>query len=241
MKNNKNGIIRALERGLIVSCQAHRGEPLHDTGAMAYMALAAEQAGAVGIRAELFDLRDICKKTKLPVIGMAKRSRPETDVIITPTVSDAALVVRKGASVLAFDASDRLRPGGVTAACFLAVLREKFPYLMLMADVSTLEEGLRAEAGGADIVSTTLAGYTPWSAPTDGPDYLLIRELSRSVKIPVIAEGRVHRPEEALRCLKEGAHAVVVGGAITRPQQIAAEFVLALNTNDERGDEYGHS
>lgn len=212
-----------------MSCQAHRGEPLHNTGAMAYMALAAEQAGAVGIRADIFDLRNICQKTKLPVIGMAKRSRTGSDVIITPSISDAADTVRRGAAILAFDASDRLRPGGVTAARFLAELREKFPRLPLMADCSTFAEGLRAAACGADIISTTLSGYTPWSQPVSGePDYALIRTLARSAGVPVIAEGRIHRPEQALRCLSEGAYAVVVGGAITRPQQIAAEYVSAL-------------
>lgn len=228
MKKDKNDIIRALEGGLIVSCQAHRGEPLHNTGAMGYMALAAEQAGAAGIRADIFDLRDICKKTRLPVIGMAKRCCPGSDVIITPTIGDAAEAVRCGAAILAFDASDRLRPGGVTAAQFLAELREKFPDMPLMADCSTFAEGMRAAACGADIVSTTLSGYTPWTQSDSEPDYALIRTLARSAGVPVIAEGRIHRPEQAQRCLSEGAYAVVVGGAITRPQQIAAEYVSAL-------------
>ena len=171
IEKDKNDIIKTLAGGLIVSCQAHRGEPLHNTGAMAYMALAAEQAGAVGIRADIFDLRDICKKTKLPVIGMAKRSCSGSDVIITPTIGDAADTVRCGAAILAFDASDRLRPGGITAARFLAEIREKYPYLPLMADCSTFEEGLRAAACGRDIISTTLSGYTsvvPIPAPTNG-------------------------------------------------------------------------
>ena len=98
-----------------------------------------------------------------------------------------------------------------------------------MADVSTLEEGIEAEEIGFDVVSTTLSGYTPYSPKLEGPDFQLIRELSQKLSIPVFGEGRVNTPEEANRCLEEGAYAVVVGGAITRPNIIVERFFKAIN------------
>lgn len=236
-KNKKAGTIKKLSGGLIVSCQAHMGEPLHGTGAMAFMALAAEQSGAVGIRADIYDLRDIRRITSLPIIGIAKHNYDGSEVIITPTVSDAEEVAGCGAELLAFDATDRSRPGGITAEEFIKLLRTKLTDIVLMADCATLEEGIRAAALGADLVSTTLSGYTSYTqSASPEPDYALIEGLARSVHIPVIAEGKIRRPEQAARCLEAGAYSVVVGGAITRPQQIAAEFSAAVRAAGKRTD-----
>jgi N-acylglucosamine-6-phosphate 2-epimerase len=98
-----------------------------------------------------------------------------------------------------------------------------------MADISTYEEGINAYRMGADIISTTLSGYTPYTPLNNGPDFELIKKLSKGVPIPVIAEGMIEKPEDAVKCLKLGAFAIVVGGAITRPQLIAKKFVDAIN------------
>jgi len=98
-----------------------------------------------------------------------------------------------------------------------------------MADISTVEEALTAVAAGADIVATTLSGYTPATAHRrDSPDLDVVRELVARVQVPVIAEGRFWTPEELCQAISLGAHAVVVGTAITNPQAITARFVRAL-------------
>ena len=55
------------------------------------------------------------------------------------------------------------------------------------------------------------------------------RRLPQSrLTVPLLAEGRFKLPTEVNQALALGATAVVVGGAITRPQQITRWFVEAL-------------
>ncbi|MGL5243758.1 MAG: HisA/HisF-related TIM barrel protein, partial [Sarcina sp.] len=77
---------------------------------------------------------------------------------------------------------------------------------------------------GVDCVSTTLSGYTSYSRELEGPDLQLISQLKDTLKIPVIAEGRINTPRELVEAFNSGAYACVVGGAITRPQLITKKF-----------------
>lgn len=222
------GIFDRLKGGLIVSCQAQPDEPLHGSSLMAAMARAAAQAGAVGIRAEgPSDVRAIRQAVDLPILGLYKIKVPDHPVYITPTFESAQAIARAGADAIALDATTDVRPDGLTLAETIRRIHEELK-LPVMADVSTLEEGLRAEALGADVVGTTLSGYTPQSPKQEEPDWRLLQELVAQARIPVIMEGRIWEPAQARRALELGAWAVVVGSAITRPQLIAARFANAV-------------
>jgi N-acylglucosamine-6-phosphate 2-epimerase len=222
----REDFIGQVRNGLIVSCQALPDEPLHGADMMARMALAALQGGAVGIRANgAEDIRAIRKTVTLPIIGIYKDG--DAGVYITPTLNHARVVAEAGADVVALDATQRPRPDGSTLQSIIDGIHAELGCLV-MADVSTLEEALAAEAAGADFVAPTLAGYTSYSRQLTGPDFDLIRAMASAVKKPVIAEGRIMTPEDARLALVSGALAVVVGGAITRPQQITARFVEHL-------------
>lgn len=208
--------------GLIVSCQALEHEPLHSAEIMARMALAAVEAGAVGIRCNSpADTAAIRAAVDLPIIGIYKDG--DTDVFITPSVQHVIDIAEAGADMVALDATRRRND---LAACVTAAHERS---TLVMADISTFEEGLAAAVLGVDCVSTTLSGYTDYSQQQSEPDLELVRRLSEVLEIPVIAEGRYNTPLLARDALDAGAHAVVVGSAITRPQLIAAEFVRALN------------
>lgn len=220
-------IAAKLQGALIVSCQALPGEPLFGADIMARLAVAAEAGGAVGIRANSSaDIAAIRAVTSLPLIGLSKVDVDGFDVYITPTLADAQAVSDAGADVIALDATGRPHPEGTTAE-FIARVKA-VTQKPVLADISTYDEAVAAQDAGADLVSTTMSGYTPYSPQTTDPDLDLVRRLVSVLTIPLVAEGRISTPEQARAALDAGAWAVVVGGAITRPQQITQRFVQAI-------------
>lgn len=218
---------RITERGLVVSCQAYEGEPLFGPHHMAEMAKAAVLGGAVGIRANgLADIFAVKQAVAVPVIGLNKRSCEGSDVYITPTLEDALAVHAAGADIIALDGTDRPRPDGRTLADTVKELKRRD--ILIMADISTEEEGRYAAQLGVDWISTTLSGYTPYSTQSAEPDIALVARLAAAVQVPVVAEGRYGKPEDVKRALDAGAQFVVIGGAITRPQHITERFVHAI-------------
>lgn len=219
-------IITRLRRGLIVSCQADSSSPLYGSFFMSAMAKAAEMGGAVGIRANgPEDIRAIRSVVKLIIIGIYKVPIPGYPVYITPTFETAKEIAEAGADIIACDATLRARP--VPFGDLVKMIHQELG-LGVMADVSTLEEGLRAAEVGADLIATTLSGYTPYSPKRKGPDIALIRELAKALPIPIIGEGRFRYPWQVKRAIRAGAYAVVVGNAITNPISITRWFCESL-------------
>lgn len=229
---NKEELFERIKGKVIVSCQAVKGEPLYveEKSVMYLMARAAKQAGAPAIRtSSIRDVIAIKEETGLPVIGLIKIQYEGFESYITPTMKEVDELVEAKADEIALDCTNQKRGDGKSISEFISEVREKYPEAVLMADISTYEEGVNAWKLGMDIVGTTMSGYTPYTPKTDGPDYELARRLSETLDIPVIGEGRVHSPEQAVEMLKTGAHAVVVGGAITRPLEIAQRFMKAVS------------
>ncbi|MGO1589566.1 N-acetylmannosamine-6-phosphate 2-epimerase [Alkalibacterium gilvum] len=220
-----------IKSGLVVSCQALEDEPLHSSFIMGRMAVAADQAGALGIRANSKqDILAIKKTTDLPVIGIVKRDYDDSEVFITATMEEINELAESGCDMIALDATDRPRPNGESLGAFINEIRAKYPSIPLMADASTVEEVLAAERMGFDCVSTTLMGYTEYSTGDNiaDNDFERLKEIVSKVSVPVIAEGKIDTPEKAKRCFEIGVHSVVVGSAITRPQLIAKQFVDSI-------------
>ena len=196
---------------------------------MYLMARAAKQAGTPMIRtSSIRDVVAIKEETGLPVIGLIKVQYDGFESYITPTMKEVDALVEAGSDIIALDCTDQKRGDGKSISEFIREVREKYPDAVLMADISTYEEGVNAWKLGMDLVGTTMSGYTAHSVKLDGPDYELVRKLSATVDIPVIGEGRVHSPGQAVEMLDAGAYAVVVGGAITRPLEIAQRFIRAV-------------
>lgn len=228
----KKELIPQLAGGLIVSCQAFTYEPLYSVDIMARLAVCAEQGGACAVRACWPEnIAAIRKAVKLPIFGINKII-PEDylkvrDVIITPTLDAARAAYYAGSDVIAVDCT--LRSGRTTKDIekLLADIKQDLDVLV-MGEVSTLQEGVAAADYGADIISTTIAGYTEYSRHIDEPDYKLVEELVGSLKVPVNAEGRYHTPQQVKRAFECGAWTVTVGSAITRPHVITRQFIAEM-------------
>lgn len=226
-----NTFLEQTKDKLIVSCQALPDEPLHSPFIMSKMALAAKMAGAAAIRANsVVDIKAIQAEVSLPVIGLSKVDYPDSDVYITPTLKEMIEIAKTGVFVVACDATIRKRPNDEDLAQSVKAFRTAYPNTLLMADTATLEDVLYANKLGFDLVGTTLHGYTKDTEGKDiaENDFKYLKEVLKVAQMPVIAEGKVDTPKKAKRCLELGCHAVVVGGAITRPLEIASRFVKAL-------------
>lgn len=216
-----------IEKKLVVSCQALADEPLHSSFIMGRMALAAKEGGAAGIRANTVeDIEEIRKNVDLPIIGIIKKDYDNSEIYITPTMDEIDKLVEAGVEIIATDATDRKRPDHDNLTDFYKDIRAKYPDIVLMADCSTLDEAILADRLGFDFIGTTMVGYTPESEELKiaEDDFKLLREIIEACYHPVIAEGNIDSPEKARRVLELGAYSVVVGGAITRPQNIAKKF-----------------
>jgi N-acylglucosamine-6-phosphate 2-epimerase len=217
--------VSVLERiggGLVVSCQAPEGHPLRDAATIARLARCAELGGAAALRINSAeDIRAVRRRTALPIIGLHKVPYAHRH-LITPTLALAEDLAAAGADLIAIDLTHESPASGA----LVAAVRESLG-VAVMADVSTLEEGLAAWEAGAEVVGTTLSGYTARHLPTpDDPDLALVGELSaRGVR--VVAEGRYRTAEQVRQAFEAGAWAVVVGGAITDPVAITARLTSA--------------
>lgn len=227
----KEAFLEQIRGKVIVSCQAVPGEPLYveEKSIMYLMARAAKQAGAPAIRtSSIRDVVAIKEETGLPVIGLIKVRYEGFESYITPTMKEVDALVEAGSDVIALDCTNQKRGDGKTVSEFITEVRTKYPDAVLMADISNYEEGVNAWKLGVDLVGTTMSGYTKDSPRQEGPDVELVRRLVQTVDIPVIGEGRIHEPRQAVEVLAAGAYAVVVGGAITRPLEIAQRFIKAV-------------
>lgn len=232
MNQANQALMDRIKGGLIVSCQALKGEPLYGSEIMSRMAYAAMLGGAVGIRANtVSDITEIRKRVDLPIIGIIKEVYEGSDVYISPTRKEIDALVRCGVAIIATDATDsarRPRPDGKSLDEFFGEIRARYPEQLFMADCSSYEEGMHAAELGFDIIGTTMNGYTEYTRGAELPNLELMRKLSGTCGKPVFAEGGIWHPEQLKAAMDAGVWSAVIGGAITRPMQITQRFVSAI-------------
>ncbi|MCL6493144.1 MAG: N-acetylmannosamine-6-phosphate 2-epimerase [Ignavibacterium sp.] len=224
-----NDIIESLKENLIVSCQAEGDSPFNSPEGVTMFAKAAIMGGAAAIRSEgIAKTKMIIEQTNVPVIGLVKSKFEDSSVRITGNFKDVEDLISIGTHIIAIDGTFRKREN-LSGPDFIKAVKSKFNCL-IMADIATLDEAIACEEAGADLISTTLNGYTPEtiSDKIKEPNYDLVTQLVKRIKIPVVAEGRINTPDAAKKMVELGAYAVVVGTAITRPHIITSWYVDAI-------------
>lgn len=222
-----NDVLNRVRGGLVVSCQAYPGEPMLDPRTMTQIALAAVTGGAAAIRAKgLDDLRAMRAVLTVPLIGLVKVG--SSGVFITPTLADALAVAATGCEIVALDGTRRDRPDGLSLAATIAGVKREYPDVLVMADCGSAGDAAAAQQAGADLLGTTLAGYTEERPKTEGPDWQVVDQVVALAQRPVLVEGRVHTPAQAAEAIRRGAWAAVVGTAITHPSTITGWFAAAV-------------
>lgn len=228
--------LNALRGSLVVSCQAPQNTAFRDSNLMALMAKAAEAGGAKGIRAEgAADIAAIRSAVSLPIIGIRKTARPSGGgVFITPDFEAALPLAAAGADIIALDGTPRPRRDGRSLSDLIDRIHGELG-LPVMADIDSVASAEFAQDAGADLIGTTLSGYTSGDIP-DSADFDLIRSLKALVDRPIVAEGRIWTREDALTAFDAGATTVVVGTAITNPSAITRRFVAAIERHAQRAE-----
>jgi len=222
--------IKRIEHKVIVSVQAMPSEPLYQEQCMIAMMKSVVKGGAGGLRvAGARDVKNAKSLFDIPIIGLTKPDiipkNWQEIVYITPTLKEVISLVDSGADIVAFDGTMRPREGGCTLSEIIKYI--KINKRISMADISTVEEGINAAKLGADILSTTLSGYTIESLNVNQtePDFDLLKNLVKETDKPVVLEGRIWEPWQVDKAFELGAHCVVIGSAITRPQLITKRFI----------------
>ncbi|MEI8282828.1 MAG: putative N-acetylmannosamine-6-phosphate 2-epimerase, partial [Armatimonadota bacterium] len=160
------------------------------------------------------NIRHIREKLAVPVIGLIKKKHPNSDIYITPTQHDVKRLIALECEIIAIDASTERRPDGSRFDDMVGLIQSSNRFAMADCDCEqSVDNAVRSHA---NIISTTLAGYTNKRPMTDGPDFDLIR-YAVSRRVTVIAEGRFTQRWQVEAALNIGAKGVVIGGALNDP------------------------
>jgi N-acylglucosamine-6-phosphate 2-epimerase len=214
-----------LSGGLVVSVQAQADSLLNTAETIALLACVAERNGARGVRIEgAARIAAVRRAVSVPIIGIVKRAYAGFEPYITVTEREVQEAAGAGADIIAFDATPRPRPGGISVAGLCAMVRACGA--LPMADCAELADAQAAAEGGAALIGSTLCGYTDATRGTLLPALDLVRAM-RGCGPFVVCEGGVGSPDDVRRAFAAGADTVVVGTAITNVDVLVQRFVAA--------------
>jgi putative N-acetylmannosamine-6-phosphate epimerase/uncharacterized protein (DUF779 family) len=201
---------------LIASVQADEGTPLSAPDVISRLAACSAGAGVKVFRLQgVANIQAVRSSGLAPTIGLIKKAYPGSPVYISPTSAEVAELIEAGCEIVALDGTPRIRPGGESLKDLVAQIQAAGR--LAMADCDTMDSVRHSLEAGADLIGTTLAGYTDESLPTAGPDLEFLRHAVSQSPRPVIAEGRYAERWQVEAALRIGAAAVVVGGALNDP------------------------
>lgn len=224
-KKLEQELLSILKYSLIASCQPVDNGPMDKVEHIVAMALAAVDGGAKALRIEGVDnVRAVANATTIPIVGIVKRDLIDSPVRITPFIADVNALAQAGASIIAFDGTDRPRPTSMKD--LLNAIHEAG--CIAMADCADYQSGIELAKMGCTFIGSTMSGYIDLNTTPDEPDYDLVKKWVAQ-GLNVIAEGRYNSPERAAKAIELGAFSVTVGSAITRVEHITKWFVDSMD------------
>ncbi len=230
--NKKEEILGKIRNGVIISCQAVEPNPMATPETLLLFADCAVMGGCVGFRANMPQNVKIIKGKypNYPIIGIWKIVTGDNPVYITPTMEAVDTLVSLGCEIVAMDATNRRNAQGRYAWELLKEVKEKYPDIVVMADIATIEDAKIAAREGADIVATTLSGYTEDTKEKNKTaDFELVKAMkAANLGKFILTEGKIWTREDAVKAFECGADCVVVGTAVTNPWKITERFVEAV-------------
>ena len=232
---NDSEVLDKIKNKLIISVQSAKNEPLNNEIAMNALIDTVILLGKIDVL-RLAGVRDI-KNTKekykdnVVVIGITKPDIIPVNykeiVYITPALTDAKSLIEAGADIIALDSTKRKRPNNESLKTIIDFIQSKNK--LVMADISTFDEAEYAFNLGADIISTTLSGYTKETENNpETPDFKLVEKCKKELNCPVILEGKIKDESDVKKAFESGAYAVVIGSMVTRPHKIIENFKKGL-------------
>lgn len=230
-KTLEEKLLSTLKQSLIASCQPIDNGPMDKVEHVVAMALAAVDGGAKGLRIEgIENVRAVAKATSTPIVGIVKRDLDNSPIRITPFIKDVEALAEAGASIIAFDGTDRDRPAAMLD--LLAAVHKSG--CVAMADCADYDTGMMLAKHGCTFIGSTMSGYVDLNKTPNTPDYDLVSNWVAQ-GLNVIAEGRYNSPERAAKAIELGAFSVTVGSAITRIEHITQWFVGSINDANKLG------
>ncbi len=206
--------------------QAWPGSALDVPSVIAAMARCAQDNGACALRVQgEANITAVVSRVEVPVIGLIKRPYDGFEPYITPTTQEVRRVLSAGASIVAFDATSRIRPRGERVSDLLAAVHEAGA--VSMADCAEFSDAVAACALGVQIIATTLASYTKETAGRPLPALDLVEQF-KTLERFVVCEGGIKTPHQVGEALRAGADSVVVGTAITNIDWLVQQFAAAV-------------
>lgn len=225
-KNLEEKLLSTLKQSLIASCQPVDNGPMDKVEHVVAMALAAVDGGAKGLRIEgVENVRAVAKAISVPIVGIVKRDLDDSPIRITPFIEDVAALSEAGASIIAFDGTNRERP--VAMLDLLAAVHKGG--CVAMADCADYDTGIMLAKHGCTFIGSTMSGYLDLNNTPNEPDYDLVSNWVAQ-GLNVIAEGRYNSPQRAAKAIELGAFSVTVGSAITRVEHITQWFVGSIDS-----------
>lgn len=150
----KETLIELFKGKLIVSCLAQHNKDFFNVEVLKALVKTVVEGGSAAVIVNgIHNINSIIESVDVPIIGMNCKEYKDSDCYITSTTKDVAeLVEQTRSDIILVDGTQRQHPEGDTGVEFIREVKMRYPGIILMADVSSFDEGVKSFEAGADLL-----------------------------------------------------------------------------------------